>query len=186
MSAENIYTTKEIAEDLAKRCRERQTGVAYIVSENNRSGQIMLDQGAIVYVYYSNKRGEEAIDLLAVMESCRYRFQEGTLSVTPMELPATGDILSLLVSKSIPGPDINDAQFPDPESDKGTGKPLTDEQIAILEKALATCIGPMATIICEDCLDPALDFDANVRALAAEIPSADQVEKFKTLIAKHS
>ncbi|WP_028582697.1 hypothetical protein [Desulfogranum japonicum] len=186
MSADNIHTTREIAEDLAKRCRERQTGVAYIVSENNRSGQIMLDQGTIVYVYYSNKRGEEAIDLLAVMDSCRYRFQEGSLSVTPMKLPATGDILRLLVGKSIPETDVKDAQHPDQERAKGAGQPLTDEQIAILEKALATCIGPMATIICEDCLDPALDFDANVQALAAEIPSADQVEKFKNLIAKHS
>jgi hypothetical protein len=164
---------QEIVAELRKLCIQAVTGTLFVATKANRSAQLMLDKGEIVFIYFFNKRGKEALELMSTIRAGRFRFQEGAVSRrTP--LPPTDTILqSLADGHKIPDQDI--------EEPISTGLGLSQEQKTVLESCLAEFIGPMAGIICEDHLDVATNLQAAVDALAAEIPSSDQAKKFKVI-----
>jgi hypothetical protein len=164
----------EIVAELRKLCIQAVTGTLFVATKANRSAQLMLDKGEIVFIYFFNKRGKEALELMSTIRAGRFRFQEGAVSRrTP--LPPTDAILQALID----GHKISDQDIEKPIS---TGLGLSQEQKTVLESCLAEFIGPMAAIICEDHLDVAANLQAAVDALAAEIPSSDQAKKFKAIV----
>lgn len=166
----------EIVAELRKLCIQAVTGTLFVATKANRSAQLILDKGEIVFVYFFNKRGKEALELMSTIRAGRFRFQEGAVSRrTP--LPPTDAILQSLID----GHKISD-QDVDIEVPQATGLGLSQEQKTILESCLAEFIGPMAGIICEDHLGVAASLQAAVDALAAEIPSSDQAKKFKAVV----
>ena len=144
---------------------------------------MMLDKGEIVYIFFSSKRGEEALQLMSTIHQARYRFQEGGVVARRMPLPPTQVIIQSLIdgsSQSFATPSSTSK-----ESQKvANGSALSAEQKKILETCLADCIGPMATIICEDCFSSASDLQTVIETLSGEIPSAGQVQKFRTMVAE--
>ena len=163
----------EIVAELRKLCIQAVTGTLFVATKANRSAQLMLDKGEIVFVYFFNKRGKEALELMSTIRAGRFRFQEGGVSRrTP--LPPTDAILQSLID----GYKIPDQDIQEPLS---IGLGLSQEQKTVLEACLAEFIGPMAGIICEDHLDVAANLQDAVDALAAEIPSPDQAKKFKAI-----
>jgi hypothetical protein len=164
----------EIVSEIKKLCAERVTGTLFIATKANRSAQIILDHGEIVFIYFFNKKGEEALELMATIRAGRYRFQEGAVS-RRSPLPPTAAILQSLLGEQ----KVEDHQV---SENRATGPGLSDEQKNVLESCLAGYIGPMAGIICEDHLDVVADLQAAIDALAAEIPSSAQAEKFKTMV----
>jgi hypothetical protein len=151
----------------------------FIATMANSSAQIMLDEGEIVFLYFFNKRGEEALELMSTILAGRYRFQEGAVTRrTP--LPATDAILKSLLSgqKVAAGQKIlNKLGERQP-----AGPGLSQEQKNVLESCLAGFIGPMAGILCEDHLGHATNLKAAVEALVAEIPSAEQADQFRAMV----
>ena len=169
-----------IVDEIGKLCKQKASGTLFIATKANRSAQMVLDKGEIVFVYFSSKRGEEALKLMTAIRAGRYRFQEGGVIPRRMPLPKTDAILAALgrnAGQGLVGNQAEKATFA--SEDNG----LSQEQKDVLEFCLAECIGPMAAIICEDHFSGKGDIHGIVEALAAEIPSAGQAEKFRELVA---
>lgn len=182
MNQEEFTPFPEIVSELERLCREKRTGVLFLATKANRSAQIMLDEGEIVFLYFFNKRGKEALQLMAEIHAGRFRFQEGSITAQRMELPPTADILQVLAGQKI---EVRQRQqIGAGGTSFGTGTSggivvLTGAQRSLLEDSLASFIGPMASIICEEHLDSVSDVMAAIAALAAEIPSAKQAAQFR-------
>jgi len=150
-------------------CTQKASGILFIATQANRSAQIVLENGVIVFVYFYNKQGREALELMLTIQAGRYRFQENATSPRRNTLPPTQDILQFL----------SGTQTTEPPAEPEALSQLTDEQKSTLQSVLAEFIGPMAAIICEDHLDSTPDLTTAIDALASEIPSAEQGQKFK-------
>jgi hypothetical protein len=171
----------EIVSEIAKLCKQKATGTLFVVTSDNRSAQMMLDKGEIVYIFFSSKRGEEALQLMSTIHHARYRFQEGGVVARRMPLPATQAVIQSLIN----GSSESFAATSDKQPQKASnGSTLSAEQKKVLETCLADCIGPMAAIICEDYFNSASDLQTVIEALSGEIPSAGQVQKFRTMVAE--
>jgi hypothetical protein len=164
---------QEIVAEIRQLCGQGVTGTLYVATKENRSAQLILENGKIVFVYFFNKRGEEAVELMSTIRAGRYRFQEGAVSRRD-QLPSTENILQSLIGGKLVAEQVRDL-LP-------AGPGLSQEQKNVLETCLAGYIGPMAGIICEDHLDVVADLPAAIDALAAEIPSPEHAEKFRTKI----
>ncbi len=163
----------EIVAALKKLCVQRVTGTLFVATKANRSAQVVLERGEIVFLYFFNKRGEEALDLMSTILAGRYRFQEGPVS-RRSALPSTDAILQSLSSGQKFVHQAGELQ--------SIGPGLTEEQKNILETCLAGYIGPMAGIICEDHLGAAVDLEAAIDALVAELPASVPAEKFRAMV----
>ncbi len=165
----------EIVVQLKKICDSKATGTMFVVTQKNKSAQVMIEKGKIVFIYFFNKRGQAAIDLMKTIAAGTYRFQEGTVNYRPMDLPDTRVILQTLAG-------VENDGYPELETGSGSVEEtsvLSPAQRSVLEECLADYIGPMAGIICEDYLGTVPDVATAVDLLAAEIPSAAQGEQFK-------
>lgn len=183
MKQEDYIPLAEIVSKLKVLCADGKTGVMYITSRENQSAQLMLDNGEIVFIYFFNKRGRDALRPLAEIDSGRFRFQEGSSSSLRTELPRTEDILRYLTAAAGLDPvnglvtELSDTANVDDR--KVHAAVLSKEHKQILEERLAGYIGPMAAIICEDHFDSAGDIETIIGLLASEIPTQGQAESFK-------
>jgi hypothetical protein len=169
----------DIVAEISRLCKQKSTGTLFVATKANKSAQLVLDKGEIVFIFFSSKRGEEALALMSTIRAGRYRFQEGGVIPRRMPLPPTQTILERLGREA--------EQPSSPEQRPAAAAPsagggLSREQKDVLEACLAECIGPMAAIICEDHLHSGANFEAVVEALAAEIPSPGQAAKFRELV----
>jgi len=171
MSQQHIPFT-EIVAKMEELCTEKATGILFIATKANRSAQIVIENGSIVFVYFYNKQGQEALKLMQTIQAGRYRFQKNATSPRRNKLPPTKDILNFLYGK-------RKSESP---KEAPIHNQLTNQQKQILETVLAEYIGPMATIICEDHLDTVPDLTSAIEALSSEIPSPEQAQKFRTQI----
>jgi hypothetical protein len=160
----------EIVEKLKKLCDSRQTGTLFVATKLNRSAQIMIDDGEIVYMYFYNKRGQDALELMATIEAVTFLFHKGTVTSRRGPIPKTSIILQTLAKAT--GESSTQVSA-------GAGNSLSRREKSTLEECLAEYIGPMAAIICEDHFGSVADFSTAVDVLAAEIPSVDQRGLFK-------
>jgi hypothetical protein len=169
----------EIVVEIGTLCKKKATGTLFVTTRDNRSAQMMLDKGEIVYIFFSSKRGQEALELMSTIRDGRYRFQEGTAIARRMQLPPTQAILQTLRN----GSGLIEASVRDQAETKASvGSGLSAEQKSVLESCLAECIGPMAAIICEDHFNSVGDLAAAIEALSGEIPSPGQVKKFRDMV----
>lgn len=166
-----------IIAELRKLCNKRATGTLFISTKKNRSAQVALDKGQIVFVYFYNKRGQEALDLMATITAGRFRFQEGSISPRRVSLPPTNEILNSLGDEEAKG----DSGGESPTSQATVGG-LKHEEKNVIENCLAEYIGPMAGIICDDHLGSVSDVNEAIAVLVTEIPSSEQAEKFKSKV----
>jgi len=175
----------QIVVEIGRLCKQRSTGTLFIATKANHSAQLVLDKGEIVFIFFSSKRGEEALALMSTIRDGRFRFQEGGVVPRRMALPPTEAILEMLErgSAKVPSSTENSSGKPQVVAGLNGSTGLTGEQQEALQSCLAECIGPMAAIICEDHLGSARPFAEIVDALAAEIPSPGQAKKFRELVA---
>ncbi len=171
MSLQHIPFTDLVAK-IEELCIEKATGILFIATKANRSAQIVIENGSIVFVYFYNKQGQEALELMLSIKAGRYRFQKNATSPRRNKLPPTKDILNFLYGK----------RKTESLEEATVQTQLTDKQKQILETVLAEYIGPMAAIICEDHLDSVPDLTSAIEALASEIPSPEQGQKFRIQI----
>ena len=167
-----------IIDKLEEFCTQQASGILFIATKGNRSAQIVLENGKIVFVYFYNKQGTEALKLMLAIEAGKYKFQKNATSPRRSPLPSTDNILRFLNRET------DNTVPPEPtEVTEQVQSSLNNNQKRILETVLAEYIGPMAAIICEDHLDSAPDIKAAIDALASEIPSPDQAQKFRIQVA---
>jgi len=181
MSQENTLFVEIVAE-LRRICAAGRSGTMYLTSQLNRSAQIVIDQGNIVYLYYFNRRGREALQAMPEIVSGRHRFQESSVPSLKMEDLSTEEILRYLSVAAGEVTYVGDEVQPGIggiNGDAYTTMELTEEQRRILEESLTFYIGPMASILCEDHLCEAVDPRSAVERLAREIPAEDQAVRFR-------
>lgn len=170
----------EIVEQLSRLSREQVTGTLFLATKANRSAQIMLEKGEIVFVYFYNKRGSEAIELMTSIVAGRLRFQAGQVPGKKQLLPPTSAILAAL--KEAGGKVTTGGDDVAATASQGGVVALTDQQKETLEACLAEFIGPMAAILCEEHFAGGKTLEQVVEGLASEIPSADQASKFTDMV----
>ena len=68
MNQDTYIPFADIVLELEKLCDAGKTGVLSVVTPKNKSAQIMLSKGTIVFVYFFNKRGKDALSLMMEME----------------------------------------------------------------------------------------------------------------------
>lgn len=189
----------EILKQLDLLCKQKATGTLSLTTSTNRSAQVAIENGEVVFLFYSGKMGEAALAAMATIDSGRFRFQENSLPSRRMTLPATATLLARLQSGAAatsgnavaPNPSSNSAAvgagsaFSNAASTAAPprgGSGLTAEQKQILERCLAEHIGPMAAIICEDQLRGRLNMEEALDALAAEVPTPAAAEQFRKMV----
>ena len=165
----------EIIIELKKICDSRDSGTLFIATKEKRSAQIMIEKGEIVFVFFSNKRGLEALGLMSTIKAGKYRFQKGSVPSRRVPLPPTQSVLQTLAAVS--GNSTLGSKSPQTPSIGRSS--LTQDQKTVLEECLAEYIGPMAAILCEEHLSSLGDLSVALDLLAAEIPSRDLGEQFK-------
>jgi Domain of unknown function (DUF4388) len=188
----------EILKQLDLLCKQKATGTLSLTTSANRSAQVAIENGEVVFLFYSGKMGEAALAAMATIDSGRFRFQENTLPSRRMTLPATATLLARLRSGAAAtsgtaaapsgsaatgggsGPAVTPAVSTTAPSQGGSG--LTEEQKQTFERCLAEHIGPMAAIICEDLLRGALNVEQALDALAAEVPTPAAAEQFRKMV----
>lgn len=155
--------------------RERRSGIVYVATDTNHSAQINLEHGEIVFLAFKAKLGVSALALMQTIDACRFRFAEGAIAAQPrVPLPATNHILGELASgarRSHPGGRQ--------EQVANAAHGISGDDKAILERALAEYIGPMAAIVCPEHFEQGRDLKAVVDALACEIPKPEQAVRFR-------
>jgi Domain of unknown function (DUF4388) len=198
MTQDNVPFS-EILKQLDKLCKQKATGTLSLTTSANRSAQVAIENGEVVFLFYSGKMGEAALAAMATIDSGRFRFQENSLPSRRMTLPATATLLARL--KSGAATTSGNADVPSPSSNSAaistgsavtpavsTAAPprvassLTAEQKQILERCLAEHIGPMAAIICEDQLRGTFNIEEALDALAAEVPTPAAAEQFRKMV----
>ena len=163
------------------------TGILFLVSGDNRSAQISFLDGKMVYALCQGKKGENALDLVAHMSELRFRFQVGAIPPSRIDMPSLSAFTSLLLQKNMAArgdkiiaktkndrPSLSGAQ-------QSKGLSLDENQKKVIQEVLADCIGPMASILCEDHLDSKNTVEDVIEAIAAEIP-IDQATRFKDIV----
>ncbi len=180
MTQELVQFSK-IVDEIQRLCDRKTTGSLFITTSSNRSAQMMFDSGRIVYIYCSNKRGSDAVQMMSSIDSGKFRFQEGPVPAQSENLPPTSEILKTLIGFA-QGAKADSAPADSTDSGKPSVAPvesLTAKQKSVLEDCLAEYIGPMASIICEDHFETAHSVESAMQALQAEIPSVDQAKQFR-------
>lgn len=164
---------------------EKLSGVVFIASSDNRSAQISVLEGGMVFALCQGKKGGEAIKLIAQMPQIRFRFQEGAVPPTRADMPSAEEIFRWLDIPQNSGgfnKPVDRTMPPSPGikvNSSVSGKGITSEQKITVQEILAECIGPMAKIICEDHLDSVSTLQEGIEAIAADIPK-EQAVRFKS------
>ncbi len=173
--AQEFIPFSQIIFELTKLCNTKATGTFFVVTKAKKSAQIAIENGEIVFIYFSNKRGQDALELMSTIKAGKFRFQLGSVTTRRSVLPPTKSILQAL--GEMVGQSPMEMETLQPIS--GSSSSLSQEQKNILEECLAEYVGPIAAIICEDHFSMNVDFSTTIDLLTAEISSADQKTQFR-------
>ncbi len=77
MSREYISFPTIVAE-LKNLCAEGITGTLFVATDANRSLQIMIENGEIVFISFYNKRGQAAVEFMPTIVAGKSRFQSSS------------------------------------------------------------------------------------------------------------
>ena len=169
----------QLIDELQTLCAAKRSGTMFIITEENHVAQFVLRDGVIVGLTYRLLRGPAALPPLRTFPAGRYRFQTETVDRTDPELPATADLLALLV------PEPASAVEP-PQAEPATDTPQVPETVRLLiERELAEVVGPIAGLICQEHiahaghLDSPNDLVRLLEAIAIEIGDPAKAAGFK-------
>lgn len=169
----------KVVEQLKGLCDLRRTGTAFLVSDENRMAQIHLDGGSIVSIIHRNKRGIEALAVLALMKNAKLRFDDSYVTTAEKHDISTQDVLDYLDGKkSIRADSANSLG-------SLSGGMITAEAKAGIQSILTRYVGPMAEIICADHFERATGPNELVESLAREIADREQAAQFVKAVSSY-
>lgn len=174
-----MSTFSDLADELQRITNEKLTGNIFIASSDNRSARMSFEDGNLVSLLCQGIKGDPALNLITQMPQIRFRFQKGAIPSTQSTtiISSTKDIIGILKSVealSMPGKqEIKTAKIQNEKGVKNhpSEQGISQEQKIIIQEVLAECIGPMATILCEDTFDSINTLEGALDSLASEIPS---------------
>lgn len=161
----------EMVDFLEQVCQRGESGTLFLGTKSCQSAQLAIRQGTIFLASYQGKRGMEALRLLAGLQECRFRFQQGILAPTADDLPDARTILTLLRGGRSVGPP--------PARDNAVDVIVPGlEQQKIVEECLAEYVGPVAGCIVEEHFQQGRELSIIIKLLAAEIPTIQEAREF--------
>ncbi|MEE9425225.1 MAG: hypothetical protein V3V18_09635 [Methylococcales bacterium] len=83
MSKQLIVETQELFNAIFKCCLEKTTGTFFVATEDNRSCQIVIEQGIVTSSSFSERRGFHAIIELQKLKTARFSFSKNL--ILPMD-----------------------------------------------------------------------------------------------------
>ncbi len=172
MSADYASLTL-LVNEIKQLCRANSVGTLFISTRDNKSAQVIFDQGQIVAASYSGEVGEEAIKKLVANKEVRFRFQNGIVLRRTL-MPPTNEILQFLdgnVADKSGGPVKSERQVVAEST-------LSSAEKMVLTELLAVAIGPMAELVAAEHLQVASDASDAIKRLAKEIPSQESTDIF--------
>ncbi len=138
----------------------------------------MLDGGSIVYLYYFNKHGIEALDMMSDITEARFLFQSGVTSSKQSILPPTEVILQTLEHIAQASASITEVPLKAVDHQLLSNK-LTPSRKQYLEDILTEYIGPAANFICEDVFSETDDIAKAIHLMVQEIEDNQDVIAFQ-------
>jgi len=164
--------------ELETLCRNRSTGMVFIVTDDNQMARLNLKAGEIDFISFHHKRGKDALAMFSNIHAGLLRFEAGhTAENASMDLPSTVDILEYLANPAgSPGVPA------DSSAPKHTGMTLSASRRVMIEEVLTEFIGPMASLVCEEVMNAAPDLESGLRSLAAQIQESSQAQDFLTQV----
>lgn len=177
-----VLRHEQLIAELRSLCAAKRSGTMFIITTENHTAQFILREGEIVGLSYRLIRGPDALPLMRTFEGGRYRFEGETFAQTDPRLPATPDLLALLVPE-------HTAVMERPPAQLATSGGEAHDRIRLLiERELAEFLGPMAGLVCQEYLaqgshlDSRKDVSRLVEAIAKEIGDPTKEGHFKERI----
>jgi len=171
--SESISTFSNLIAALQNLRNDQETGIVFLVSGDNRSAQVSFENGNIVQALCQGKKGERALEIIAQMEKVRFRFQAGAIPPSRAAMPVFEEVIRSLENATVvPVSGKRPMTVGKPSSLKFPDQALTEDQKKILHDSLVECIGPMATILCEDHFGTARSMEEAIEAIVDEISPA--------------
>lgn len=167
--SDNFVPLTSIVQALAKHLESMQSGLFFIVTDDNKLGRVILRSGKIVKVDFANSQGADAVSLLSKVVRGRHRFEKGNYGEQDdsVFLPETPDILSSLrgnTETSVAGAKTQVA-----------GSAISNEEKQKIEQVLTDIIGPMAGMICEDVFEQYTNKGDILHQISLELDEEDKV-----------
>lgn len=155
-------------------CAEKRTGTLFIMHDRRLQGQLIIEDGKIVFLFSHGKRDGNALPLLATIPEGTIQFVEGAVPLKTSP-PATADILDYLANAA---PAASSAV---PSNEELAPVPLSMFAKTVLEETLKEFIGPVAKLVCSDHFRTIATINAAIQALADEIPDSSAAARFREL-----
>ncbi len=167
-------TYAELMAEIYRLSSDKCSGTVFITSHDGHLARIVLDEGRITHLVFDSKyRGYDVIPLIQAIKFARLQFVEGVFETAEeVPLPSTDKIFQTLGET---------------HTKNGTSPPFSNVDMAIeqIKKGLATHIGPIATLVCEEYtekvgpLNTKSDVFAMIDSVAQEIQKPDEEKAFK-------
>lgn len=178
MTSMELSSLPTIVEQIRQLCTQLRTGTVFLVSDQNRMVQVHLDRGEIALLMHRNRRGQEALQIIAGMRQARLRFDEGYVTKAEKDTLSTRAVLDYLHAAALDAPPSAAA----PVGGEAPAIALSGELASAIEAILTRYIGPMAEIVCAEHFARATDLPALIQGLAGEFPVQAHAARFRVEI----
>jgi hypothetical protein len=175
------HNTPSVAAKLQQLYAGRSSGALIIRGHTSQTARLYMTKGEVEALFVQDKKGYEAVPLLAAFQVRQIDFIPGLPSSVKTPLPTTEELLKLL---DTPAPMWGPASAT-PASIAVPGQQLDDATRTLLEGTLTQYIGPMAAILCDNVLRGIGNVDDAIRALTTHIPDTQRARRFALDIRSH-
>lgn len=181
----------QVLRELKMLAQKRSSGFAYIVTEDNHSCIVRLNQGQVQEVVYRMLRNEEAVQRLSMVASAKVRFESsGVAALPPGRAPLAESSVEWLLGgfehdlggqqyqyapASVPAP-APGAPASGPAAPEVAVNPRTRQA---LEQVALSYLGPIAGMLCQEALEAAGgDPGKAIAQLAGQLYSQQEAQRF--------
>lgn len=168
----------QVLRDLRDLVQQGASGFFFIVTEENQSCIVRLNEGLVQDVVFRMVRNDEAVQRLSMVGAARARFQAGR--ATPGGRTELGaDALQWLLGGFESDPGLKAGSAP---AAAASGS-MDARQRKALEDLALNFLGPIGPMLCDEALEASSDPKRVVELLSSNLSSPDEVRRFLTAAA---
>jgi len=168
----------QVLRDLRDLVQQGASGFFFIVTEENQSCIVRLNEGLVQDVVFRMVRNDEAVQRLSMVGAARARFQAGR--ATPGGRTELGaDALQWLLGGFESDPGLKAGSAPAPAASGS----MDARQRKALEDLALNFLGPIGPMLCDEALEASSDPKRVVELLSSNLSSPDEVRRFMTAAA---
>ncbi|HEX7817064.1 hypothetical protein [Dyella sp.] len=186
--ANDARSLTEILRELKALAVKKSSGFFFIATTDNHSCTIRMHAGTIEDVIYSRSRGDDAVQLLSHTQGGRGRFQPDPGSIgggrSKLSQTAQNWLLGGFETGPLAGEDDPVQPVVQPAVSRADAAPVagviaSPRQRRVIQEAALHYLGPIASIICDEAFESAVDIDGVIDIVAGNLGSADEGLRFR-------